>query len=66
MFEQLKQGISDWNTVWERLEKTLVDYTSGNSQKESVRSEVINQAASGFDRMQNYWSMLLQTEKKEL
>lgn len=66
LFAQLKQGISDWNTVWERLEKTLVDYTSGNSQKESVRSEVINQAASGFDRMQNYWSMLLQNEKKEL
>lgn len=66
LFGQLKQGISDWNTVWERLEKTLVDYTSGNSQKESVRSEVINQAVSGFDRMQSYWSLLLNNEKENV
>ena len=65
LFEQLKQGVSDWNTVWKRLEKTLVDYTSGNSQKESVRKEVMNQAASGFDRMQSYWSLLLGNGKKE-
>ena len=59
LFEQLKQGASGWDDMWKKLENALVDYTSDNSDSESIRQAVSEQADVTFDRMKGYWSLLM-------
>ncbi len=59
LFEQLKQGASGWDDMWKKLENALVDYTSDNSDNESIRQAASEQAGVTLNRMKGYWSLLM-------
>ena len=45
--------------MWKKLENALVDYTSDNSDNESIRQAASEQAGVTLNRMKGYWSLLM-------
>lgn len=61
IFDMLKQGTEDANTIWSKLEEMYAGYTTGNSEDEALKLYTLDQAAGTFNRIRDYWGKLLVT-----
>jgi len=60
LFEMLGGTGKEFSDLWKQIEETLADYTTNNSSNQEIRAYVLEQAGYTFNRIQNYWSELLQ------
>ena len=59
LFEQLMKKESDVTSVFDSLQKTLVDYASGGSKNSAVTAMLQSRNNSAFANMADYWTKLL-------
>lgn len=59
MFDLLREGTEETDTIWSRLEEIYVNFATANNEDEPLRNYVLDQAKGTFDHMQDYWSKLL-------
>ena len=59
LFEQLMKKESDATSIFDSLQKKLVDYASGGSKNSAVVTMLQSRNASIFTNMADYWSKLI-------
>ena len=59
LFQQLSQGTSGWEEAWKKIEDSFVDFATKGSNSQSIRDSVAARADMTFERMKEYWSLLV-------